>query len=420
MAKDLTPFEALGHDVERGLAAYSTERGRAVDTARRGFLRASLQGPKKTRRGLGYVLAAAAALALVVGGAALFGRSRPLAFTADGVATTPETWIAAPAGRAMTLAFSDGTALRLEAASRARVVAIDEHGASVALENGALHAEVVHTPKSVWRVIAGPLTVRVTGTHFDLRWSATTEQFVVTVTEGSVEVTGSALERAQPVRSGETLRIAVAERRFELANGAAPSPAPSSAVPVAAPEPPLEEKPDAAAVVAAPSAVSSSDATVRDDWRELARRGLLRKAFAAAEAGDFEAACRTATPAELLELGDAARLSGRADRATQALLALRTRYPTDSRRSAAAFALGKVAFDQSRAYAQAAEWFATSIREQPSGSLAREASGRLIEAYRSAGNVPAAERAARDYLARYPDGPHVDVARSVVRSSRSP
>jgi TolA-binding protein len=382
-------------------------------------LRVTLEAAGTPPRRLAYALVALAAVVLVAG-AFVLGVSRPLSFTADGAATAPETWIAAPSGRAVALAFSDGTALRLEPSSRARVVAIDEHGASIALENGVLHAEVVHTKKSAWRVIAGPLTVHVTGTRFDLRWSASTEEFSVTVSEGSVAVAGSALERTQAVRAGETLRVAVAERRFELANGRVSQRAADATPPVL--EPRADEKPvvDAAAAVPSAAPLPTLDATVRDDWRELARRGLLRKAFAAAEAGDFAAACRTATPAELLELGDAARLSGRADRATQALLALRTRYPSDPRRSAAAFALGKVAFDQSRAYAQAAEWFATSIREQPSGSLAREASGRLIEAYRSAGNAAAAERAARAYLERYPEGPHADVARSVVRSSRSP
>ena len=100
---------------------------------------------------------------------------------------------------------------------------------------------------------------------------------------------------------------------------------------------------------------------------------------------------------------------------SEALLSLRQRYPNDSRRAAAAFMLGKVAFDQRRAFAQAATWFSTAIREQPGGSLSREASGRLIEALRAAGDSAAAERAAREYLARYPQGPHAPLARSLAQ-----
>jgi TolA-binding protein len=315
------------------------------------------------------------------------------------------------------LNFSDGTRLRVEPSSRVRVLEVDRRGASVALENGALHAEVVHRSESAWRVIAGPITVRVTGTRFDLRWSAVTEEFSVSVREGSVVVAGAAVGSERPVRAGETLRVGVRENRLAITNSAESAElGPREAAVRAEPEPARAGDPaPPGAEPSLPTGSASSELSPRDDWRELARRGLLRKAFAAAESSGFDDACLAASPAELLQLGDAARLSGRPDRAKLALLALRTRHPSDPRRAAAAFALGKVAFDQSGAYAQAAEWFATSLREQPNGSLSREAAGRLIEAYQRAGNASAARRAAQDYLARYPDGPHADVARSIVR-----
>jgi TolA-binding protein len=153
---------------------------------------------------------------------------------------------------------------------------------------------------------------------------------------------------------------------------------------------------------------------VAPDWRELARRGDLKAAYGAAEAAGFSGLCETASASELLLLGDAARLSLRSDRAIEALLALRRRYPSDPRRAAAAFALGKVAFDQQHAYSRAAQWFRTSMQEAPAGPLAREAAGRRVEALRSAGDSAAMREAARDYLSRYPDGPHAEVARGLV------
>jgi transmembrane sensor len=282
---------------------------------------------------------------------------------------------------------------------------------------------VVHSAQSAWRVIAGPLTVRVTGTRFDVRWSAGAEEFSVAVTKGSVAISGAVVGEERAVRAGETLRVFVSEHRLELANtaeladgrgvkpaGTAPAPAASVAETGAAPAlEPDDAKPSAAPT---PTPAISSRAP---DWRQFARKGSLREAFGAAEAAGFEAACQSASASELLQLADGARLSGQPASARQALMRLRSAFPGDPRRAAAAFALGKVAFDQTGAYAEAAEWFATSIREQPAGSLAREAAGRLIEARRRAGDAAGARRAAESYLTRYPDGPHADLARSLVR-----
>ena len=414
----MTPLDTLGRSISKALGAYATDRERAIETARRGFLESAEQPPSRRagRARFGALLAAAAILVLVAG-AFVARHWQPLTFTADGHPASLQTWLAASTERPLPLNFSDGTRLRVEPSSRVRVLEIDRRGASVALENGALHAEVVHRSESAWRVIAGPITVRVTGTRFDLRWSAVTEEFSVSVREGSVVVAGAVVGSERPVRAGETLRVGVRENRLAITNSAESAElGPRESAVRAEPEPASAGSPaPQRAEPSPPTGSASSELSPRDDWRELARRGLLRKAFAVAESSGFDAACLAASPAELLQLGDAARLSGRPDRAKQALLALRTRHPSDPRRAAAAFALGKVAFDQSGAYAQAAEWFATSLREQPNGSLSREAAGRLIEAYQRAGNAQAARRAAQDYLARYPDGPHADVARSIVR-----
>jgi TolA-binding protein len=181
-------------------------------------------------------------------------------------------------------------------------------------------------------------------------------------------------------------------------------------------------------VARAESSATESDATERGvarnatvaeraepEWRTLAKAGKLKEAFTSAESQGFARLCESASAPDLLLLGDAARLSGRPDRATLALQSLRNRFPSDSRRAAAAFALGKVAFDQRRTYSEAAKWFSTSLQEQPNGSLSREASGRLIEALRNAGDLVGAERAARSYLSKYPEGPHATVARAVLQ-----
>jgi TolA-binding protein len=278
----------------------------------------------------------------------------------------------------------------------------------------------VHTGSSHWELVSGPLTVRVTGTRFDLNWNPVTQLFSLHVLEGSVAVSGPVAGPERPVRGGETLLVSVPEQRLELSRGGIEL--------HRSPEQPSKNVSPGSTATAGPAAPSSSPHVLRPSadetslvrksepvaWRELAARGALREAFAAAEASGYREACQSASASELLLLGDAARLAGRPDRVSEALLSLRQRYPGDSRRAAAAFMLGKVAFDQQRAFAQAASWFATCLREQPGGSLSREASGRLIEALRAAGDTAAAERAAREYLVRYPQGPHAPLARSLL------
>jgi transmembrane sensor len=420
MEKPVTPLESLGRHVAEALDEHAVARRQAVERAGHRYLAVAVQRPARSR-GVPFALAAAFAAVLLGIGVFALVRSRPLVFTAAEQPGVVETWVAAPADHAIPLRFSDGTLLRLEPSSRARVVAVDARGASLALESGSLHAEVVHSGQSAWRVIAGPLTVRVTGTRFDVRWSASAEEFSVAVTQGSVAISGAVVGEERAVRAGETLRVFVSEHRLEHANTAelagaerakapAPAPAPGLTELGAAPSlTPDEPKPSA---TSSPAAASSARAP---DWRQLARKGSLREAFAAAHATGFEAACASASPSELLQLADGARLSGNPPSARQALLRLRSAFPGDARRAAAAFTLGKIAFDQTHAYAEAAEWFATSIREQPGGSLAREAAGRLIEARRRSGDDAGARRAAEGYLLRYPDGPHAELARSLVR-----
>jgi outer membrane protein assembly factor BamD (BamD/ComL family) len=74
-----------------------------------------------------------------------------------------------------------------------------------------------------------------------------------------------------------------------------------------------------------------------------------------------------------------------------------------------AFLLGR-----SASGVQAAEWFSTYLKEQPGGALAREALGRLIEAYQAAGDRVSARAAAERYLKSYPDGPHATLARQAL------
>jgi TolA-binding protein len=150
-------------------------------------------------------------------------------------------------------------------------------------------------------------------------------------------------------------------------------------------------------------------------WRALAEAGRYREALAAAEAVGFEGECQRASSADLLSLAGAARLTGDAAHARQAYSLLRKRYASEPVAAVAAFNLARVAFDLASDYAGAARWFRTYLREQPSGSLAPEAHGRLLEALQRSGDTAGARAAANEYLTRYPAGPHAEFAKRLAR-----
>jgi TolA-binding protein len=80
----------------------------------------------------------------------------------------------------------------------------------------------------------------------------------------------------------------------------------------------------------------------------------------------------------------------------------------------AAFTLGRVAFEKQHAYAEAADWFETYLREQPSGPLMGDSFGRLMEARLRSGDHTAARTSAQQYLRRFPEGPYSSEARGIL------
>lgn len=418
MARSVTSLETLGNRVAAVLDdQHAIERRLAIEGAGERFLGSIAQAPRRKSRAVPRLAVAVATMAVAAAISISFMRlNRPLAFSVDEGAGAAQSWLAAPRERPLAVRFSDGTLVRIESSSRARVVDVERHGAQIALETGAIHADVVHTKASHWLLDAGPFTIRVTGTRFDLAWDSAAERFFIAVREGSVTVSGSILGVERTVAAGQALHVWVRQGRLDWTDGdqAAGEPgnagaeiiatAPAAPTRTTASEPPPSDAPASSDAPRGRAAIS---------WRTWAHRGDLRRAFAAADALGFATECANASASELLLLGDAARLSERPDRAIEALTALRRRYPRDPLRAAAAFALGKVAFDQRQAFREASQWFSTCLVEQPDGPLAREAAGRRIESLRNADDMQAAKAAAREYLLRYPDGPHVGLARSL-------
>ena len=144
-------------------------------------------------------------------------------------------------------------------------------------------------------------------------------------------------------------------------------------------------------------------------WIKLEEKGDYDGAYAAALGVGLASVLRASSSDELLRLAQVARLSGHRDTERQALVTCRRRFPGTETSAIAAYELGR-----SSSPSEASSWFDTYLGEQPSGPLAREAWGRLVEARASAGDERGARDAAARYLARYPDGPHAPLARRVL------
>jgi outer membrane protein assembly factor BamD (BamD/ComL family) len=115
-------------------------------------------------------------------------------------------------------------------------------------------------------------------------------------------------------------------------------------------------------------------------------------------------------------LADVARHAGAPRQAEHALRTLRRRFPGSNEAALAAFSLGRLEFDEYQAYPSAATWFRTYLNERPSGSMTREALGRLLEAHHRARDPASAREVAARYLREYPSGPHAELASRLASS----
>ncbi|MCA2980014.1 MAG: FecR domain-containing protein, partial [Myxococcaceae bacterium] len=186
---------------------------RVVDSAR-AALTAEMPAPDvdalaaraRARKGRRRV-ATGAVVALCLVGAWLFVRPTPqpapLAFVVEGDAFADQGFVRTAPGQQATLRFSDGSAVALLADTRAQVTERRAAGATLRVSAGAVHVSVVHRHDTAWRVEPGPFVVHVTGTRFSAAWSASDEQALVELEEGSVAIEGPGLTTPVVLRPGQ-------------------------------------------------------------------------------------------------------------------------------------------------------------------------------------------------------------------------
>jgi transmembrane sensor len=387
-------------------------RGRLVDSERRW----RSTRPRALRRGL-LLAGALGALGAAIVSARLLRPS--LTASAANQALRAGDWIRVR-GVAVPLKFSDGTSITLDPGSRARLEAVDAAGARLAIETGHADVKVVPGRNGRWHLSVGPFGVDVTGTQFDIGWDPDAEELSLNMHEGKVIVSGCVLGDGRPLQAGEHLTASCRERRFEVV------PATASSV-GSQPADSADALSAQVGAAAAPAARSDSAATAppsfihaeasppaADSWRALAHAGKYDAALNAANNLGFELEMVRSSAEDLSLLGDIARFGGDTGEAIRAYISLRRRFPHTLLSANAAFALGRVAFDQRGAFEDAARWFANYLAEQPRGPLAREAQGREMEALDRSGDHQGARRVAASYQKSYPRGPHIHLAERLL------
>lgn len=417
----MTPAEKLGKDVASALPP-------APGAERRARQRAALLAmdwDRRRRVQRAAWLVPIAAVAVTLGLLVLKVRHAPTGMTeiAGDAALGEGRWMRVSEDGPTTLRFGDGTRLELERGSTGRLGRASASETRLTLENGGLHAWVQPaklTGRS-WMFEAGPYDVHIVGTELTVIWSAENSRLIVDVAHGRVHVQGGMLE-GDGVSLGAGDHLDVDAKRVELRRANASVSRDATPPRVASPAGPLAPKVDSRAMQAAPtpsvkSSTRNAESDGADEWKALARAGNYSDALKAAERAGFDDLIERLPATDLALLADAARLSGDSEKARRALGTLRRRFPGNDAASMAAFRLGRLALGE-RDYAEAVRWFRVYLAEAPSGNLADEAMGRLIEAQSRAGDRSGAQASARDYLKRFPHGAYESLARGIARGDK--
>ncbi len=394
-----TDSELAGRALREHVAVESSATTHAIERAR--LVTAATTRPSDPWRPVAATAFVAAALALVV---VLWQRwhttQDAMAFTVGPDVRAGEVglYYAATANAPLPLRFSDGSTVAVQPSGGVRVQRTGNRQVALFVETGRARFDVVHREGTKWEVAAGPYSVSVTGTAFDLTWKPETRSFELAMRSGSVTVRGPGIESGVVVKDTEHFASRVTVDVDRPKPPAAVPPPPASA----APEPPRSLQPER---------VKTSIEKPTPSWTELLAKGDYASIVRAAEERGIDQALADASADELRALADAARFSGRPALAQRALLAVRSRFPGTKAATGAAFVIGRMA-DTSGDLRSAVTWYDRYLAE--GGPLAAEAAGRKMVALRRAGDAAASRAAAVEYLQRFPSGPYARQARELA------
>lgn len=302
------------------------------------------------------------------------------------------------------LSFSDESSFLLRPRTTLRVHIDASERVVARLTQGTLRVRVRHRDETDYRFRAGEFEVRVVGTAFELGYEPTAKKLSLAMEEGRVVV-------ALP---GGGERSFAAGEKAELLEAAQSAGAPSPP----AEEPPRSsegnEPPEASAERPRPDP-SSERVRGAVDLRRLAKDGKFSEIVALVDK-DGGASLDGRPAAELHEIGQAARYTGRADLAERAFTLLVTRHAATEQGRGATFFLGRLAEERGR-LGVALGWYERCWTGK-SAKFAEEALGRSLVLTRQSRGVAAAQKLAERYLNAHPNGPYRATAERILKEDR--
>jgi hypothetical protein len=422
LAPELSALTRLARDSLGHMSSEQSLRGE--------FVIVECFSAKRRKRAAWLVPAAAALLATSAAAAVLVLRHRaesaPLSYVIDSPSSSDDRSLDVAGGAPQTVRFSDGTEVRVEPGTQARIRFVTNHGAELALSRGALHAAVIHSGTSEWRFDAGPFVVHVTGTAFGLSWDPELDRFDLRLEHGSVAVSSPIVNDPIPVRAGQWLTIRPRSNEVFIRDLAAtPATAPSDEPELGHDTEREPELPSADPASERPSPTSSSSpespalaksaADMGHSWARDLVHGKADRIVDDALRRGLDGCLAESSASELSALADAARYTRRNDVARRVLLAERQRFAGTRTAVDAALLLGRLA-EAEQNDGQALSWLDTYLTEAPGGPHASEALGRKMAVARHSGPAASARALAEEYLGKYPDGTYSSAARAILNS----
>jgi ferric-dicitrate binding protein FerR (iron transport regulator) len=308
------------------------------------------------------------------------------------------------------VAFSDGSRVQAQPATRMRIAAVGARGARLLLERGRLDVDVKHRPRAGWTIEAGPYAVAITGTAFSVRWE--NDELSVVMARGSVMVRGPSAPAGVAVLGGQQLTARPGDHLLSVIDRTAVPPVGKTST-ATSPVVGNDDGPGpASAAPEEPTSVSPRVASSRV-WTRRIAAGEYALVLREAEDRGLNAVLAGGAVADIAALADAARYLHRSDIARRALVVERSRFPRSQEARAAAFLLARIIEEDGDPIA-AVDGYGRYLQESPRGPFAQEALGRQVALLWKRGERAAARPLAQTYLRRFPRGPYAPIARDIT------
>jgi hypothetical protein len=358
-------------------------------------------------------------------------RPRTVTFSVVNGAVSNGGYVRANVSGGTALQFSDGSSMTLDPGTGARVGDFDTRGGRVLLESGRARIHVNPRPRANWTVDAGPYSVHVIGTEFDIRWAANEEVLDLHLLKGAIIVRGPLARDGLSMEAGAHLFANVRKGEIRLDGQSSTSAEIGAGSGVGAAPAPREAPPASvaagahAARMSAPSpaprvrggVLASARVPAQETaWSTRLAHGDFHGVLTDAERRGLDKVFTTASANDLTVLADAARFARRGEVARGALLAERGRFPGSPQGREAAFFLGGLSEDESgeAAMKAALDWYDCYLRESPNGAFVRPVLGRKMVLVQKLRGTAAARPIALQYLERFSDGPYAGSARKLL------